>query len=943
MALELVSEEPERKKRQLNGHGGSPPAKKSAGEEKRLDPGMLQFQNQKLSQQLEVQREEIQSLEKRIKDLRGKQAHYDDTLLVVNRAWNQLVQELELLTVQADANTLGLQILEGKDGFEEGERQDEPVTGDNLLKRLTKAGSLVGTEEPSSLDVALQQRSGTTTKVLECLIKAIEAQRRRHDQCMATLEDKVTASDVAEVVQVQHKQLEAEVAAARAAVDAIHVRHKEVLCEVAHLKDTSAKSQMERTRLADELEDTLLELEQARRKMASVSAQKNGILWEGSVSGPTAPGSSGKPESGVHQGNQSADSELPPGDVQMALEKAQQLAARRLGELEEAHQAHVKLQQHISQLEVAVRDEKRTHSVQAYRALSEKVHHLQGELEHYRTVVEQLQARHNAPDCLLHLHVLAAVFLLRSPPLAVFSYHCMLLEPWQHERDSAVLREREMKYKVDASDADRITGHIAEARLVEVEAKCRQLMADREELLFRLEEAHKAAGNKETVAEMKSLQATLMKELNMISEQLKVYKKAAQDVHSLKAETHSLRSVFERKVAEYEELLTAHNLQAAQVKAAREEVKQLKLNEQELHLFIEMFGRESPESRTVVELREAEQRALAQVEMLKAALNQDNLELQAKQAQESEKACQEHLVALETKLGKLQERLDFAERREFEMRENIKAKNEESETYVAEIETIGQAYEEMQAQNHRLMQQILQKDGENMQLMSESMKAKQMQSALLVEREALESRSKHLDATAEVHKQHVARLEEQARATFEQLVKTAEESRQHKVVLEAVKRSAEDAERDSLRNKAEVERVREELENRDRILAERSAEAEKERQVVPDMVACLPWLSCRFKRKRVEEEADRLKEKVLRLGGQDSRGSTVELLLEEIKEYKSILKCGVCHDRPKEVVITKCYHLFCSPCIQRNLEIRHRKCPGCNVAFGANDVHPVYI
>eukprot|EP00850_Spirogloea_muscicola_P006846 SM000033S12367 [mRNA] locus=s33:455296:461432:- [translate_table: standard] len=909
MALELVSEEPERKKRQLNGHGGSPPAKKSAGDEKRLDPGMLQFQNQKLSQQLEVQREEIQSLENRIKDLRSKQAHYDDTLLVVNRAWNQLVQELELLTVQADANTLGLQILEDKDGFEEGERQDEPVTGDNLLKRLTKAGSLVATEEPSSLDVALQQRSGMTTKILECLIKAIEAQRRRHDQCMATLEDKVTASDVAEVVQVQHKQLEAEVAAARAAVDAIHVRHKEVLCEVAHLKDTSAKTQMERTRLAEELEDTLLELEQARRKMASVSAQKNGILWEGSVSGPTAPGSSGKPESGVHQGKQAADSELPLGDVQMALEKARQLAARRLGELEEAHQAHVKLQQHISQLEVAVRDEKRTHSVQAYRAFSEKVHHLQGELEHYRTVVEQLQARHNAPDCLLHLH---------------------------HERDSAVLREREMKYKVDASDADRTTGHIAEARLVEVEAKCRQLIADREELLFRLEEAHQAAGNKETVAEMKSLQATLMKELNMISEQLKVYKKAAQDVHSLQAETHSLRSVLERKVLEYEELLTSHNLQAAQVKAAREEVKQLKLNEQELHLFIEMFERESPESRC------------GSVGLSCC----DSLELQAKQAQESEKACQEHLLALETKLGKLQERLDFAERREFEMRENIKAKDEESETYVAEIETIGQAYEEMQAQNHRLMQQILQKDGENMQLMSESMKAKQMQSALLVEREALESRSKHLDATAEVHKQHVARLEEQARATFEQLVKTAEESRQHKVALEAVKRSAEDAERDALRNKAEVERVREELENRDRILAERSGEAEKERQVTVDMVACTcSLLYIRFaatflrifKRKRVEEEADRLKEKVLRLGGQDSRGSTIELLLEEIKEYKSILKCGVCHDRPKEVVITKCYHLFCSPCIQRNLEIRHRKCPGCNVAFGANDVHPVYI
>lgn len=44
-----------------------------------------------------------------------------------------------------------------------------------------------------------------------------------------------------------------------------------------------------------------------------------------------------------------------------------------------------------------------------------------------------------------------------------------------------------------------------------------------------------------------------------------------------------------------------------------------------------------------------------------------------------------------------------------------------------------------------------------------------------------------------------------------------------------------------------------------------------------------------------------------------------------------------------QVVITKCYHLFCYPCIQRNLEIRHRKCPGCGTPFGQNDVREVKI
>lgn len=44
-----------------------------------------------------------------------------------------------------------------------------------------------------------------------------------------------------------------------------------------------------------------------------------------------------------------------------------------------------------------------------------------------------------------------------------------------------------------------------------------------------------------------------------------------------------------------------------------------------------------------------------------------------------------------------------------------------------------------------------------------------------------------------------------------------------------------------------------------------------------------------------------------------------------------------------QVVLTKCYHLFCNACVQRILGSRHRKCPVCAASFGANDVKPVYI
>jgi len=75
--------------------------------------------------------------------------------------------------------------------------------------------------------------------------------------------------------------------------------------------------------------------------------------------------------------------------------------------------------------------------------------------------------------------------------------------------------------------------------------------------------------------------------------------------------------------------------------------------------------------------------------------------------------------------------------------------------------------------------------------------------------------------------------------------------------------------------------------------------------------------------------------------GSESVEAAIVRLQEEVKNCKNILKCGVCFDRPKEVVIVKCYHLFCQQCIQRSLEIRHRKCPGCGTAFGQNDVRLV--
>ncbi len=61
----------------------------------------LQFQNGKLSAQLEVQRAQITDLEGRIEAQEAKQGAYADTLLTVNSLWTQLNADIQALTIRA--------------------------------------------------------------------------------------------------------------------------------------------------------------------------------------------------------------------------------------------------------------------------------------------------------------------------------------------------------------------------------------------------------------------------------------------------------------------------------------------------------------------------------------------------------------------------------------------------------------------------------------------------------------------------------------------------------------------------------------------------------------------------------------------------------------------------------------------------------------------------
>ncbi|GAC71310.1 E3 ubiquitin ligase involved in syntaxin degradation [Moesziomyces antarcticus T-34] len=57
----------------------------------------------------------------------------------------------------------------------------------------------------------------------------------------------------------------------------------------------------------------------------------------------------------------------------------------------------------------------------------------------------------------------------------------------------------------------------------------------------------------------------------------------------------------------------------------------------------------------------------------------------------------------------------------------------------------------------------------------------------------------------------------------------------------------------------------------------------------------------------------------------------------------ALLQCSSCKERYRNRILTKCYHTFCSVCIDTRVHTRQRKCPHCGLAFAVSDVQQLFL
>ncbi|XP_013666708.2 E3 ubiquitin-protein ligase BRE1-like 1 isoform X1 [Brassica napus] len=870
--------EADRKKRHFSSISTTEAVKKQPffwpSSEDKLDTAVLQFQNLKLSQKLEAQQVECSILEDRLSQIKDKQLPSSSCLKTVHKSWEKLTADVESCSIRVIDSSIGAHRSVNK---EDG---SSPSVKDDFINRLLETGATESSSSNTCSNQKEENRENTSSQLKQTLCNLVAATndlRCLKDELYPTALRTGLDKDLSG--QLALNELESEMKSFRVVLDDVLVKFKSLSRELQSHRDTDAKVRADLKRIRGELENEVVELQQCNGELSALRAERDAT--SGAFFAVLSPGNK------LATRDKARDKQRDLQNMESILKDLTVLASSRLQELKDLHEERTKILEKMSVLQ------KQSKSV---------------------TAISSSQACLSLKD------------QLRKSKEAVFKYMA-LLEKLQVEKDSIFWREREMSIKSELVDVARRSSSVADSRIASLDVEIQKQLDDKSRIKTRLENISKERGRKEIFADMKALVASFPGEMSSMRSQLENYKETAGGIHSLRADVQSLSVVLCRKTKECEALHLRSADYASQLHDLNATVCDLKNSHEELKLFLDMYKRESTDPRDIAEAKEQEYRAWAHVESLKSSLDEQNLELRVKAANEAEAVSQQMLAAAEAEIADLRQKIDDCKRDVVKHSDILKSKHEEHGTYLSEMQAIGSAYEDIVPQNQQLLLQVTERDDYNIKLFLEGITSRQMQDALLIDKYIMDKDIQQASASASFLSKKSLRIEDQMRFCTEQYQRLAEDKYQKSVTHEILQKKRADAV-----NGLEQARSK---------LGESHSKAEQSRV---DYGALELELEIeRFNRRRIEEEVETVKTKVSRLRSLVEGSSAIQKLRQELNEFKEILKCKACNDRSKEVVITKCFHLFCNPCVLKITGTRQRKCPTCSASFGPNDIKPIYI
>uniref|UniRef100_A0A8D2F0V4 E3 ubiquitin protein ligase n=1 Tax=Theropithecus gelada TaxID=9565 RepID=A0A8D2F0V4_THEGE len=950
------------------GDGGSgPPEKKLSREEKttttliepirlggissteEMDLKVLQFKNKKLAERLEQRQACEDELRERIEKLEKRQATDDATLLIVNRYWAQLDETVEAL-LRCHEGQGELSSAPEAPGTQEGPTCDgtplpEPGTSElreplplQLRPPLSEPALAfvvaLGASSSEEVELELQGRMEFSKAAVSHVVEASDRLQRRVEELCQRVYSRGDSEPLSEVARARTRELGRENRRLQDLATQLQEKHHRISLEYSELQDKVTSAETKVLEMETTVEDLQWDIEKLRKREQKLNKHLAEAL-EQLNSGYYVSGSS----SGFQGGQITLSMQ------KVALRSLPEEVVRETGEyrmlqaqfsllyneslqvktqLDEARglllatkNSHLRHIEHMESDELGLQKKLRTEVIQLEDTLAQ----VRKEYEMLRIEFEQnLAANEQAGPINREMRHLISSLQNHN--------HQLKGDAQRYKRKLREVQAEIGKLRAQASGSTHSTpnlGHPEDSGLSAPAPGKEEGGPGSVSTPDNRKEMAPVPGTTTTTTSVKK------EELVPSEEDVQGLTVGAQGPSSRGREPEArpkrelreregpglgpppVASALSRADREKAKVEEAKRKESELLKGLRAELKKAQESQKEMKLLLDMYKSAPKEQRDKVQLMAAERKAKAEVDELRSRIR----ELEERDRRESKKIADEDALR---RIRQAEEQIEHLQRK-------LGATKQEEEALLSEMDVTGQAFEDMQEQNGRLLQQLREKDDANFKLMSERIKANQIHKLLREEKDELGEQVLGLKSQVDAQLLTVQKLEEKERALQGSLGGVEKELTLRSQALELNKRKAVEAAQLAEDLKVQLEHVQTRLREIQPCLAESRAAREKES----------------FNLKRAQEDISRLRRKLEKQRKVEVYADADEILQEEIKEYKARLTCPCCNTRKKDAVLTKCFHVFCFECVRGRYEARQRKCPKCNAAFGAHDFHRIYI
>nr|XP_026235930.1 E3 ubiquitin-protein ligase BRE1A [Urocitellus parryii] len=886
-----------------------------------LDIRTLQTKNRKLAEMLDQRQAIEDELREHIEKLERRQATDDASLLIVNRYWSQFDENIRIILKRYDLEQgLGDLLTERKalvvpepepDSDSNQERKDDRERGEGQEPAFSFLATLASSSS-EEMESQLQERVESSRRAVSQIVTVYDKLQEK----VELLSRKLNSGDnliVDEAVQELNSFLVQENMRLQELTDLLQEKHCTMSQEFSKLQSKVETAESRVSVLESMIDDLQWDIDKIRKREQRLNRHLAEVLERVNSKGYKVYGAGSSLYGGTITINARKFEEM-----NAELEENKELAQNRHCELEKLRQDFEEVTTQNEKLKVELRS-----------AVEEVVK----ETPEYRCMQSQFSVLYNE-SLQLKAHLDEARTLLHGTR-------------GTHQRQVELIEQtcpinREMRHLISSLQNH---NHQLKGEVLRYKRKLREAQSDLNKT--RLRSGSALLQSQSSTEDAKDEPAELKQDSEDLPTQSSALKTSQEDVNEIKSKRDEEERERERREKERErererEKEKEREREKQKLKESEKErdsakdkekgkhddgrkkeaeiIKQLKIelkkaqeSQKEMKLLLDMYRSAPKEQRDKVQLMAAEKKSKAELEDLRQRLK----DLEDKEKKENKKMADEDALR---KIRAVEEQIEYLQKK-------LAMAKQEEEALLSEMDVTGQAFEDMQEQNIRLMQQLREKDDANFKLMSERIKSNQIHKLLKEEKEELADQVLTLKTQVDAQLQVVRKLEEKEHLLQSNIGTGEKELGLRTQALEMNKRKAMEAAQLADELKAQLELAQKKLHDFQDEIVENSVTKEK------DM----------FNFKRAQEDISRLRRKLETTKKPDNVPKCDEILMEEIKDYKARLTCPCCNMRKKDAVLTKCFHVFCFECVKTRYDTRQRKCPKCNAAFGANDFHRIYI